>query len=251
LSPTPAPPLTAWRLVLLLTQGLWVARTATRLPPAGGPLGGEAGEGRPLHLLAIGDSIVAGVGVDRTDEALPARLAVALAAEGDFRVSWRAEGRSGARSARVLSLLADLPPTLPDPDLVVVSNGINDATAPPAESRVLEGLCAVVEALERRFPRAAVFQLGLPPLGAFPALPQPLRAVLGRRARALDARLGDWLSTRPRSWHLPFRETPEPAQFAPDGYHPGPAAVAAWAEDLAPRMIERLAAAEAPVPTRP
>ena len=84
-------------------------------------------------------------------------------------------------------------------------------------------------------------ELGLPPLGAFPALPQPLRSVLGDRAARIDRRLGAWLESRPNALHLPFDGAPAPEQFAHDGYHPAPAAVTLWAEFLAERLAGRWA----------
>ena len=65
-----------WQLgSLLLTQGLWAKWRTPRLPPAEGPTEGSFGNGPRLCLLAIGDSIIAGVGVESTWQAMPARLA--------------------------------------------------------------------------------------------------------------------------------------------------------------------------------
>jgi lysophospholipase L1-like esterase len=42
-------------------QGLWLRFSATRLPEATGDRTGINGQGEKLHLLAMGDSIIAGV----------------------------------------------------------------------------------------------------------------------------------------------------------------------------------------------
>lgn len=192
-------------------------------------------------MLAIGDSIIAGVGVGATEEALPARLAGALAARARRQVRWRAHGRNGARSGWLrkagLAAVGDFVP-----DLVVVSNGINDVTTLRPEVEVLARLTAAIEALENRFPESLIGQLALPPLGVFPALPRPLRPVLGRRADRIDRAFKDWLAPRPRSHWLAFEALPRPGQFARDGYHPGAAAVADWAESLAGQLLPLLAA---------
>ena len=63
-------------------QGLRLRRTALRAPAAAGPAHGTTGSGPPLVLLGLGDSIVAGVGIERTEHALPGRTAGALARLG-------------------------------------------------------------------------------------------------------------------------------------------------------------------------
>lgn len=234
-------------LVLLATQGLWVSRRTPRLPPAPGPVAGVEGHGSELSLLALGDSIVAGVGVRCSRDALPARLARELSRRGGVRVRWRAQGLNGARSDWVLEQIESSPAPFAAPDLVVISNGINDTTTPQTETAVLERMFAVVEAAERRYPGALVCQLGLPPLGGFPALPRPLRQVLGRRASRIDRALGERLADRSSTLHLPFDQSPDVRQFASDGYHPAEQGVAAWAGFLAPPLLERLVAREAPV----
>ncbi|MGB7479647.1 MAG: SGNH/GDSL hydrolase family protein, partial [Burkholderiaceae bacterium] len=64
-------------LPLLVAQGRRTRRVTPRLPEAGGPDCGLAGSGsgRPLRLLAVGESPVAGVGVLRHDEAITGQLA--------------------------------------------------------------------------------------------------------------------------------------------------------------------------------
>ena len=227
-------------LSLLATQGLWVSLRTPRLPPAEGPEQGTEGEGPRLSMLALGDSIVAGVGVSRSVDALPASLARQLAGQGGLRVHWRALGCNGARSAWVLEQLAPRSSTEYAPDVLVISNGINDVTTLHSEAAVLDRLLAVVQAAERRFPETLVCQLGLPPLGWFPALPQPLRQALGQRASRIDTVLGERLADRPATLHLPLEAAPDFGQFASDGYHPGEAGVEDWAGFLAPKLLEWL-----------
>lgn len=241
-----------WSLLpLLITQGLWAARRTPRLPPAPGPAEGATGAGEAVSLLALGDSIIAGVGVERSEEALPAQLACAIAAQGGRAVHWQAWGLNGARSGWLLKQLA-APDLFTDaPDIVVFSNGINDVTSTRSEAAVVERLQAVIMAAEARFPEAILFQLGLPPLGVFPALPQPLRWVLGRRSDRIDTQLDTWLAQRPRAHFLPFQALPRADQFACDGYHPAAPAVTLWAESLAPTITARLSARDAAAPSGP
>ena len=179
-------------------------------------------------------------------------MAGAIAAQGGQAVHWQARGLNGARSGWLLEQLATPDGLIATPDIVVFSNGINDVTTIRSEAAVVGQLQAVITAAESRFPGALVFQLGLPPLGVFPALPQPLRQVLGRRSDRIDTALDAWLAQRPRAHFLPFESLPRAEQFARDGYHPAAPAVALWAESLAPTITERLSRPGGPAqPDRP
>ena len=69
---------------LLLPQAMWVKRTALRLPDAQQPWQGlvaapDGARERPLRLLLVGESTVAGVGVECQQQALVGQLASQLA----------------------------------------------------------------------------------------------------------------------------------------------------------------------------
>ena len=55
---------------LLLPQALYVRKTAPRFAAAEGPSSGASGTGNTVRLLAIGDSIIAGVGATTLANAL-------------------------------------------------------------------------------------------------------------------------------------------------------------------------------------
>jgi lysophospholipase L1-like esterase len=224
-------PVTVLLSPVLLAQGLWVHARTPRLPEAAGPREGHVGDGETLHLVALGDSIIAGVGVEATAEALPAQLAEALAGQLDGRVCWSSHGANGARTRDLLSLDAD--PGWRNAGLMVISNGLNDITALTSLANFRMEKAALYARLASLAPNALIAQVGLPPLGHFPALPQPLRAVLGARARRFERALQSLIDSLENVVYLPFREVPDTALFAADGYHPGPAAVRIWAGHLA------------------
>jgi lysophospholipase L1-like esterase len=85
---------------------------------------------------------------------------------------------------------------------------------------------------------------GVPPLQIFPLLPNPLRWVLASDAQRYNRLLAAWVRRTPDRWWLPLPiEEDEPLPdtsvlMAEDGFHPGPALYALWAEQLA-GMISR------------
>jgi hypothetical protein len=73
---------------------------------------------------------------------------------------------------------------------------------------------------------------GIPPLGSFPGLPQPLRSFLGVRGHLLDA-----LTSRAASRQDQVLYVPTPAgaieHFSPDRFHPGSEGYRRWGTHLA------------------
>jgi lysophospholipase L1-like esterase len=224
--------LLSWSLApALLVQGLWAKTRTPRLGEAAGPREGHVGEGDTLCLVALGDSIVAGVGVATTARALPAMLSAALAGRLGCKVCWYSHGHNGARTDDLLE--TELPQRWRAAGLLVISNGLNDVTAGSPLNHFLSAKNALYSRLRTLAPRALIAQLGIPPLGHFPALPQPLRFVLGQRAGLFDRALAALIEPTEQVIHLPFTDIPAPGLFAADGYHPGPRAVAIWAKSLA------------------
>lgn len=203
----------------VLPQALYVRKTAPRFAAADGPTEGSVGVGRQTRLLAIGDSIIAGVGASVLSKAMVGQTAAALAASQDCCVLWTALGVSGYDSNEILERLV---PKLPDADVdyIVVSVGVNDVTGLTSMREWRYNLSLLLEKLRTHSPNAIIAVAGLPPLHGFPLLPQPLRAVLGMRARLFDDAAKTVVETFPDSIHIALDFEPDPSKFSADGYHP-------------------------------
>jgi lysophospholipase L1-like esterase len=209
-----------------------VRREAPVLPEAEGPREGVSGEGLPLRLLVLGDSAGAGVGATTQDEALAGRILARLGSA--HRVQWRVVARTGATTASTIRHLERLDPFATD--VVVTSLGVNDVTGDLGVARFLALQARLHAILKDKLGVRLVIASGLPPMGLFPALPQPLRWYLGERARELDQALAQWLSDCNGAEHLPFQGEVDVAHMASDGFHPGPAIYDAWGEAAARRI---------------
>jgi lysophospholipase L1-like esterase len=229
---------------LLLAQGRHVRRVTPRLAEAAGPREGVAGDGPPLRVLVLGDSAAAGVGVTTQRQAFAGQLVDALAPS--HRVAWKLLARTGATTRDLLDWLAAEPPT--PFDVAVTSLGVNDVTDGVAPARWLHRQAALVQLLQTRFEVAHVFLSAVPPMGRFPALPQPLRWYLGLRAQRLDAALAAWAAGQAGCEHVPFGFPLEPGLMASDGFHPGASACATWGRQAAAAVTRRLSRAT-PTPT--
>ncbi|WP_194722565.1 SGNH/GDSL hydrolase family protein [Noviherbaspirillum malthae] len=236
-------------LPCLIAQGRRTRRLALRLPEASGPAEGIAGAGHagaPLSMLAIGESTVAGVGVDHHEEAIGGQFAAALAGRAKRPVRWQACGRNGATVADALDQLL---PGIPERhvDLVLVAFGVNDTTSFHSTARWERDIAVLLAELTRRCTPHRILLSGVPPMSALPVLPQPLRYVMGLKASSLDASLRRVAAASDIALHVPLAlDVRNPALLACDGYHPSAAGYCAWAELLAEACMARLPASDAP-----
>ena len=217
---------------LLWAQGRWARWRTPRLPPLANPLAGIAGDGKTRrHLLVLGESPAAGVGVATHEESLPARLAAEIARRQRLCVVWRSVAENGANLRRVLD--TQLPQLANEtPDLVLVVLGVNDTTGLTRRTRWRAQLAQLIAGI-RMHSDCPVLFTSVPRMDSFSALPQPLRNALGLRGRLLDNDLRDIASTHDgvnRASALPLLSA---QQLAADGYHPSAIACLDWAAQLA------------------
>ncbi|MFG2014754.1 SGNH/GDSL hydrolase family protein [Actinomadura geliboluensis] len=248
---------------VLAFQAWRTVRRTPRLDPAGGDehgfvQGANPGTGRPaFRVVVIGESTAVGVGASRHTEALPGCLAEALRERLRRSVAWSVTGENGATARRITSgLVPAAGGTLNGTaggagggtgggavngtaggcaaDLVVVTVGINDLIRRRPLRRWAADVSELVGVLRGRYAGATVLVAGMPPVHRFPALPQPLRYVLGARARAMD-RIMREAARAGGAVHAPMDEAMarDRGLFASDGFHPSPAGYRAWARDLA------------------
>jgi lysophospholipase L1-like esterase len=223
---------------IALLQGLWVKSRTPVLPPARGRRGrcGDA-EGPATVIAGVGDSIIAGAGIQHQRDALTGQFARCWHEHSRQPAEWRAHGVNGATSAVILHRIA---PHAPAADVYLISAGVNDAVRGIRSTQYAENLHGIVHILRDKSPRAMVVFVGLPQLEFFPALPWPLGAVLAQRTRTLQA------AVRQIAQHddagllcYDFPPTMSPENFASDGFHPSISACADWAGHLLELCLRR------------
>ena len=181
---------------LLVAQALRTRAKLPRLPEADGERHGKAGNGNGprLRLLIAGDSSAAGVGVVHQREALAGQLTARLAEACGDCVEWWLVAASGLTTAQMLHRLQREP--LPSFDMAVVVTGVNDVIDQVPSHHAVSAREALANWLRNGLGVHHVVFAPLPPVHAFPGLPQPLRWVAGSDARRHDAALARWVATR-------------------------------------------------------
>jgi len=215
---------------VLVYQGHGLRRRIPRLPEAADPAGTAAGTAPVVRLAVFGDSTAAGVGATCHRDALAGLLGAAIARRTGREVSWRAVARTGATSRTARDLVPCLIEGGWRPDVVVVLIGVNDLK----NLRLLRDwdrdVPALLAAIDETVGDVQVMVCGMAPVSRFPALPQPMRAVMALRAQAMDHTLGrvaadNYLPMNPQMIGSGF--------FAEDGFHPSSAGYRAWADVIA------------------
>ena len=228
-------------LPVLLSQGRRVRDNALRLPEAAGARQGVVGEGRvALRVLIVGDSSAAGVGVGTQDEAFAGQLAQSLAERTGAAVGWQLVATSGHTAGDAARALAGA--TLRTADLLVTALGVNDVLDQTKPARFLAALDEIHALAVTRAQVTHTWHCGLPPLGTFALLPQPLRWILGRDAAHLDGALARHLEGQTTRLHLPLPDAPRMPDkddatpegwMARDGFHPGLLGYRQWGRQVA------------------
>jgi len=242
----------------LLLQGRRVRRVTTVLPEPPGPRAGRVeppselsapsspsalkhpgheskGPRVLVRVLITGDSAAAGVGAPHQQQALAGQLPPRLAQAFACPIEWSLVARTGLTVESLCGLLAQQ--DLGAYDVVLVSIGVNEVTAGTNVSTWQSRLDGLHRLLTGRLGARCVLYSGIPPMHRFPALPQPLRWFLGRRARRLDRALAQWVTQAPGAYWVQLPDLPNEA-IAADGFHPGVRAYRAWAEVVVPIAIK-------------
>jgi lysophospholipase L1-like esterase len=220
-------------LPLALIQGRTTRRRIPILPPPKGEYEGfVSGIGKPIRLLAIGESSVSGIGLSHSQETVAAVTARALRRYTDRPIVWRALGLSGGTVREAINQL--LPRVRSDPtDQLLVAFGVNDATSFRSPKAYAGDLVSLVSAVRGRVGDAPAVIAGVAPLNSFPALPWPLNVILGWRSRALQAVIeglpGRLTGLAVERFSVPFTAD----LFADDQFHPNSKAHKLWGEEIA------------------
>jgi lysophospholipase L1-like esterase len=218
---------------VLIYQGKQVRKNTPRLPEAPGPRRGIQGNGKKqIHLLILGDSAAAGVGVADQASALSGQT---LACFGKmFRVEWELIAKTGATTADTLTHMESLPPTVFD--VAVTSLGVNDVKTGVTTEQWMNQQKKLVCLLRKNFQVKQLLISAVPPMELFPALPWPLGFYLGLCSGQMNRSMQVWIGTQADCEFLKFDLPFDKNLMAEDGFHPGPKLHSLWGRQIFERI---------------
>jgi hypothetical protein len=78
---------------------------------------------------------------------------------------------------------------------------------------------------------------GMPPMHKFPLLPQPLRWIMGSRAKEFDSLQAINIGKCINKTYAPLTFDMDKSAMAIDGFHPGPRIYRQWGLNLSERIV--------------
>lgn len=197
---------------------------------------------RNLNLLCIGESTIAGVGVETHEEGFTGTLAKELAQRLNTNISWEVIARSGYTAQKVRERL--VPKIKEKPDMVVVGLGGNDAFQLNSPSQWAKDVDELIHALRTVNPSAPIYFTNMPPIRIFPAFTPLIQKVIGGRVEQLGKALENVISNYEQvyfsnetieieTWAKRYNIEVESNTFFSDGVHPSKLTYQVWAKDMA------------------
>ena len=227
---------------IYIVQGIYVRIRSIRMSPARGAKSGVAGvennSAKPISLLCIGDSGIAGVGCAQTSDSLTPNIAQELSTHLKRPVLWRIAGFNSATTGEILRSVV---PNLERGhiDHIYMSVSANDIKNWHTQPRYKREFGNLIYALHARFPDAQIWWSPVAPYSKFPLLPWPLNSILEWRAQILGKTAQKLCIERDVNF-IPRMEDISVNGFAEDGFHPNALANQAWAKHLVAHMKDRL-----------
>jgi lysophospholipase L1-like esterase len=219
-----------------------VGPTDQRTPPDATGWYGLKHPGPAIEIALLGDSIVAGYGVENVEETVGAHLATSLARQAGRRVHLAQYGVVGARSVDLPEQLDRVLPTAPR--VVVILIGANDVTKTQRPAVAVRALAEAVRRL--RDADIEVLVGTCPDLGTIEPIPPPLRQAARKWSRSLAAAQSiAVVEAGGRSVSIsdilgPEFEASPATMFGPDRFHPSSEGYRRLADVMAPSVLAAL-----------
>ncbi len=236
-------------LPLMYYQGTKIRASVPRLPVAKGISGLSTGNSTSiLRMLTIGESTIAGVGVDTHEEGFTGTLANELASKLRSDISWKVYARSGYTAKKVTEKII---PSIVEQSvgLIVVGLGGNDAFKLNTPKKWRIHIHELIVEIKSKFGNSPIIFTNMPPIKEFPAFTSLIKFTIGNLVEIFGQELNDVISTHQNVYYYAQKISLEDwinrlnidakvSDFFSDGVHPSKLTYQIWAKDLSNFMIE-------------
>jgi len=230
-------------LPIMYFQSRKIKRTIPQLPEATGTEGFEGHSPHQINLLTLGESTIAGVGVDSHKNGFTGALAKTLSQGSDFQVNWKVFAKSGYTAKQVA---LELIPKIKNfqPDIIVIGLGANDAFNLHSPKRWRAGMNEVLTKLNNKFPNAKIVCNNMPPIKEFPAFTPIMKKVIGNLVELFGSELDKMVKNYNNvsyinekmtldNWVNKFDLNLTRNDFFSDGVHPSKLTYQTWGMEVA------------------
>lgn len=238
-------------LPLMYFQGKRIKTKIPKLPEALGIEGqfqSNEKNGRILKVIAIGESTIAGVGVQTHEEGFTGTFAKEIVRLFDLSVHWKVYARSGYTARKVEKKII---PKITEnhADLIVIGLGANDAFTLNRPSKWKIEIHSLIKSIQIKFPEAVIVFCNMPPIKEFPAFTPLIKFTVGNLVEILGEELQKVVSEYDdvfyfgekitlKRWIDKFNLNTQKEDFFSDGIHPSKLTYQIWAKDIANQVFK-------------
>lgn len=231
-------------LPVLYLQSKRIRASVPILPEARGNHGVTSNtRDRSIKMLLLGESTIAGVGVETQEEGFAGTLAAELSHRLGIGIEWFVHARSGYTAKIVTQKLL---PNIEEKnfDLIVIGLGGNDAFTLNTIRGWRKDIGELIKQLRRQFGNVPIFFANMPPIKEFPAFTSLIKFSLGNLVELFGEALVKLLVRFENvyyssevitvdGWVQKLGIKPEQNTFFSDGVHPSKLTYQTWAKDFA------------------
>ena len=235
-------------LPFMYLDGKRIRSSVPKLPEAQQPQGQiKKNDSNSIQLLILGESTVAGVGVNKHEEGFAGTLANELAQRLGSTVDWKVYARSGYTAKQVCSKLV---PKIKEQhaDLIVIGLGGNDAFTLNTPKKWKVDIEELIKSLREKYPTTPIAFTNMPPIKEFPAFTGLIKLTIGNLVEVLGKELGSLTNKKEnvfynndiitlKSWKERLQLSNPLADFFSDGVHPSKLTYQVWAKDFCTYLI--------------
>lgn len=238
-------------------QGKKIRANVPALPEAKrvqGQCRSNGNQEKTLQIISIGESTIAGVGVQTHEEGFTGTFAKELSDLLGVHILWKVYARSGYTAERVVRKII---PKISEKraDLLVIGLGGNDAFTLNRPWKWKSEIHSLIKTTKAKFPEAKIVFCNMPPIKEFPAFTPLIKFTVGNLVEILGEELRTVVSEYEdviyvgetitlRSWIDKFHLRVDREAFFSDGVHPSKLTYQTWAKDVANKVYKHLSLPE-------
>ncbi len=238
-------------LPFMYWQGKKVKNSVPKLPEAAGPEGFvDLNANKSLNIMCIGESTIAGVGVDTHQNGFAGTLAFNLSKAINNNIYWKVWAKSGYTAKYVLERLLPKIPTQ-NVDLIIIGLGGNDSFTLNTPKKWRQDIHNLILALKAKFGNASIIFTNIPPIKDFPAFTKLIKFTIGNLSEILADELEKLVANYPnvyfnaekitlKGWISKFNLTNDTQDFFSDGVHPSLLTYQTWASDMSNYIVKNV-----------
>lgn len=238
-------------LPLLYFQGKNMRKRIPKLPEAKQPAGVVNNHfNETINLLSIGESTIAGVGVEYHQNGFTGALAETLSKKLKRNVQWKVYAKSGYTVKHVCTKII---PKIKERsfDMIVIGMGGNDAFTLNSPKKWISDIDRLVNLLQNNYPATPIFFTNMPPIKEFPAFTKSIRFVIGNLVEILGQELHSFTKNKEavfycnemislKKWNEKNSlESNNASIYFSDGMHPSELTYRIWGEEMGEFIYEK------------